>query len=293
MKTQLLNQNGGSLIEVLMGAVISTIVMVGAMAVMTDVFTMNSRNQLESLVNQTYFQGLQVAQNARLFSERNPAAVAALQITTDLKKCLAHNPQYNAGSNLTFDCRTLDNTVSNPTGLVVADTIDDSLNLSFTPNGRCSVGETEATCMVRRTTTYNWVCPAREYCSGLLLTIVAKPLGDKTSGGQDARSPSSYKERRGSVFIPGRQMMSKGEISFTCGSGSTPNYALYGLDFLQMTDRNGCSTFDPGATCSLPMRLYGAAAANCSTTQNSGCEDGYRQAGLFDVQAQGINGCTP
>ena len=294
MMNSMRRERGSSLVELMVGLGIMVTVVYGVASLMTDMTVMNSRHQIEDLLNQTYVQGVQTAQNAALFSERNPAANTALLTSDDLKKCLSYNPRFTGASNV--DCRTFDTVGGgNAAGTLVPPAVADSLNSSYTTRGKCT-SDADPLCLVKRTTKYFWVCPNEHYCTGLRLLITSEPLANKSvdsniKNNVNGAALNGFKTRTGTVFLSGRQLVSKGEISFTCARGAPPDYALYRLDYVNLTDRNGCAGYDPGPDCTAPMYGYAQGPANCLPAQTQGCGDGYSQAGLFGTQDVGITGC--
>lgn len=281
------NQRGLSLVETMVGLVISSIVVVVVVDVIAEISVVNARHQVESLVNQSYYQGVQTALNAALYTDRNALNPDPLQMSVDLRACLSNKPR-NLGGGLYFNCRSLDSGTG--AGTPVPAALSAALNGGVGNNGPCSPGE--PSCLIERKTSFKWVCPSSQFCSGLRLEVTAAPVASavKDQSSSARRAMLSWKERKGSVFIPARQLMSKGEVNFQCATAQG-NFSLFRIDYVNLTDRGGCATFDPGAPCSSPMITYGN--NNCLAAQSAGCGNGFTQSGLYANQNTCMTNAAP
>ena len=259
---------GYSLVEMIVGLGVSSIVLGGVLGVIGQLSQFENDNRIANLLNQTYYQGVQTARS-------NVRIKGFLQkLKPELTDCLA-----NRG----HDCQSLhqDPPVDLPSTAVIAgqSVTDNTLNNSFGFYGPC--GETEAHCLIKRTTKYSWECPnlnptdpaKNNYCTGVRIEVRAEMLHNAAN---KLRNP--LKARVGSFVLSSRDFEGKNGLSLSCASTSS---MISGLDFSAASNQDTCSSFSAGNGCNMPMAIY-ATNNDCVPQQDKPtCTQGYSSGGLF------------
>lgn len=262
MKTR----NGFSLPELLIGVAIGGFVLVGVAGAIVTASKVQSKSDLQTLVDNTYFNNIRFIRSSALVGDNTSRSYLMKLVETadaNLQACFG-----GSGSNCA-QYATSSHDFS-PT---------EGMNTGLSPNGLCVPGP-GTYCPVRSSVTYRWDCdPTTNRCSGLRVSNTVEAL-DK-----DGNSLPGVRRQSGVFSIASRGLTSKTQLRFQCANrpGNQASLSISGIDYANYTDL--CETFNEGADCTenMPMRFYGteSVATNCIPQQRNRCDRGFTRLGLF------------
>ena len=253
-------QSGLSLAETMVGVLVGSIVLIGVLSTVTSLYQLDSDQRLTNLVNQTYLAGVQTARSSVRIKDMVPLNDGSLL------NCLAG---HGTGCHAHEAAGERQLVASTAAGV----TTDNTLNGSFDYAGPCTTN-----CLVKRTTTYQWVCPSTgggAYCTGLRINVAAAAVAAPRANG-----PRMLKTRQGSFVLSARDFQARGSLRLGCAAAGFPS--LSGIDYATSNQQDVCGNFSAGPDCGMPMKSF-ASADNCVAAQARACTLGLKTGGLFEL----------
>ena len=272
-----LNQAGFSLVEVLIAAGISTMVLAGAGVFMSQTAEIHQRDNLQNTVDTLFLMAMQNARNSATMYRK-------LLSTPDA-----------AGINLCLTgkgtgCAQYTNSPTGPLNAAHEPILpgvfgQDDYNAYFGTNGRCSTASTpNPRCRIKIETTYRWICGPTS-CTGLRLHVKVDPLDFNKDG--TAVPSKLVKPREGHYSLPRESFNSKANIAFNCSTGPVDK-----LDYAAFKAQ--CADIPLERNCASPANTYGQSDANCLQQQKKDClQNGFAILGLYADQSGCIDGGIP
>ena len=243
-KTFLTGQRGFSFVETLLAGALTSAVVLGAATMLNHTAKTEKQTNVQSIIDREFAAGTQLAANVE--NIRPFLNVAALG------NCLTKDGNTN--------CAAFGNWVDYPTTVPA-----NKPKFQVSVNHLKECAPAEPTCMATRYMRYRWICTAAE-CSGLETEVRITPINAYAQ---------AFKPRTSSVKLDRRQFLTRDQITFLCGAGTS----VHGVDYDQL--RADCAAI-ANSSCTLPQATMNPSApsANCQDALTVTCGTGYAVTAL-------------
>src|SRR6185312_13559701 len=260
-----LNQNGISLIELLVAAVLTAAVALGGAYVVSQTQRVNMLATAQSDVDRVHYLHLQIARNVaniqKLYNINISANMIANDPNSNFLKCLQMNPA-------AVNCQQYSPSPSNPNNTNNLATVLDSHGNSILP-------------VVPNISSNVTISPhCATYCDYISINVTTsyKPTGSAPTLNVSSRTSTSN--------LPNFLFVPRNAIDYTLGTGcKLKGQVMIGIDYTNQTPI--CGSVTPGLdgssnTQQLPLLVYDSGATNgvVNAANTTACPFGYASAGF-------------